>query len=109
MTISGWDEGLAHTETRHYLSEANGMIYLLAHLRCNDRVAVAFSGILHKLLPVASSCAHNKGYIIASIECHIVCSEHCSLSEVLHCRADNGGCRLNVSYKPLHSFKDMQK
>ena len=38
--------GLAHTKTRQWLSKANRMIYLLAHLRCNHSIAVARSGIL---------------------------------------------------------------
>ena len=65
------------------------MIYLLAHLRCNDSIAVAFSGILHKLLPVASRGAHYKGYLIAGIEGHIVCSKLCPFSEAYYCRADD--------------------
>ena len=65
------------------------MMYLLAHLRCNNSIAVALSGILHKLLPVASGGAHYKGYLIAGIEGHIVCSKLCSFSRAYYCWAND--------------------
>ena len=48
--------------------------YLFAHLRGNHGIGVACSGILHKLFPIPSSCAHHKGDAIACVESHIVCT-----------------------------------
>ena len=101
--------GLAHTKTRQWLSKANRMIYLLAHLRCNHSIAVARSGILHKLLPVAAGGAHYKGYLVAGIEGHVVCSNLCSLSEAFLL---GRRWRIQVHFvlvEAFASFKDMHK